>query len=72
MLCDKQCVGSSVSKGFYLGKPNPFSFPQFHVFSSLKQMSQLGPGPKVCVRVVCHGGGLGVLEYIYDMCIYMS
>lgn len=46
-------MSESLSKDFYLGKPNPFSFPQMHIFSSLKQMSQLGPGPKVCTDAVC-------------------
>jgi cleavage and polyadenylation specificity factor subunit 2 len=40
-------MSDSVSKGFYLGKPNPFHFPQMHVCSSLKELGQIGPGPKV-------------------------
>mmetsp|Transcript_334 Transcript_334/g.618 ORF Transcript_334/g.618 Transcript_334/m.618 type:complete len:893 (+) Transcript_334:113-2791(+) len=40
-------MSDSLSKGFYLGKANPFAMPHMSVCTNLKELQRLGPGPKV-------------------------
>ena len=40
-------MSDSISRGFYIGKPNPFALPNLNVCSSIKEILFLGNGPKV-------------------------
>jgi cleavage and polyadenylation specificity factor subunit 2 len=40
-------MSESISRGFYVGKPNPFALPNLNVCSTIKEILLLGNGPKV-------------------------
>jgi cleavage and polyadenylation specificity factor subunit 2 len=40
-------MSESISRGFYVGKPNPFALPNLNVCTTIKEILLLGTGPKV-------------------------
>ncbi|CAM9098821.1 unnamed protein product, partial [Ectocarpus fasciculatus] len=45
--CQLEWMSDILCHDFYMGKPNPFALPAVKILTSLRELDQLGPGPRV-------------------------